>query len=871
MPFLFRLPLFDFDIEDPATLEKHRDAILAAIKGSSLVLHRELEGKPFADLEEKLRLKLRKYLLRGRFRPTPFGSFAGVGLARWGKNPKMDFPIRAVELKEWKTTNPASQKAQVEAPHASTYQLVPGIHRKNGYFQALVLDSQTQRWTGCKLPENRLFTILVREASNKALKFGDFLHLLNPKESGTTQKQALQAKQIWDQLIDLGLLTRQANPNPAKAGTDMVLKNHPEVPETVHGQLRQFLNSAGNLFSWEESSYLKDFKDWFTLRYDDRYVSLDGLLTQDDFFSGSFHFQDNPEQPEPDIAAAVLAGNGKKWIDLEKELPKAGLPEGIHDIQILYRLDGNLNPVIENIVCNRPFVYTGRFNRDPDISAFTKEIRDQIHTDPHTIFAHLEIRETDAINHICNATPIFEQEITTFPPSSGKQLDFRDLYVGIHGHRLALIHRPSGKPVIPVVMHPLNGNQITHPILRLLWEIAHQDRYRFVPYQSPLLSQTPICPQLNFGSLCLQSRRWNLSSETVRDGTTLSDRLDELDVPQHILAGNMDRELLLDRHRPDDLKILAQELKRNGKLSLCAPNWYPSGQFQSQTGTAVYPQFVFQYSRRLSIPQIRGFFNPITHTQKDCLCFAITCNRSEVAEVLERLFRRMEDEIPPSGIPAWFFVVYGKNRSTEIRLRLLELSAEHQKTLLLKFNLIFTEENWNWKTASYYPETFKYGRKSINLSHRLFHLESQFLSERTAGEMHLNYPTDWKENVVVRLWRQIVFQCQNPSLFFNSLKERVRQMPSELVIGYKSGFSYLDSDEPTPFPMDPYTYTILSHGSLYGTGATATNFLHNHIHMMANRFFPQDTAHHERKILYRLYRELGKHLYSRAPHFPNAS
>ncbi len=865
MPFLFRLPLFDFDIEDPATLEKHRDTILAAIKGSSLVLHGELEGKPFADLEEKLRLKLRKYLLRGRFRPTPFGSFAGVGLARWGRQLKTDFPIRAVELKDWKTANPASQNAKPVTPLASTYQLVPGIHQKNGYFQALVLDSQTQRWTGCKLPENRLFATLIKEASNKGIKFSEFRLLLNPKESGITQNQALQAQQIWDQLIDLGFLTRKANPKPAKTGMDMVLKNQPEIPETINGQLQHFVNSAGNLFSREESNYLRNFKDWFIHQYDDRYVKLNELLTQGEFFSGSFHFQDDPQQSEPDIAATVLAGNGKKWIDLEKELPKAELPGGIHDIQILYRLDKNLNPVIENIVCNRPFVYTGRFNRDPEIKAYSKKIRDQIHTDPHILFAHLEIRETDAINHICNATSIFDHEISSSPPHSRKQLDFGDLYMGIEGNRLILIHRPSGKPVIPVVMHPLNGNQITHPILRLLWEIAHQDRYRFIPYQSPELSQAQVCPQLNWGNLCLQSRRWNLSSETARDSQTLSKRLDEWDVPQHILAGNMDRELLLDRHHPDDLKILAQELKRNGKLSLSTPNWYPSFQFHYQTGTAVYPQFVFRYSRPLSIPQIRANFNPITHSQKDCLCLILTCSQSEVAEVLERLFQRMEEEKIQFGIPAWFFLVYGKNRSTEIRLRLLEITAEHQKTLLLKFSLIFTEENWNWKTASYYPETFKYGRKSITRSHRLFHLESQFLSEKTAGEMHLNYPTDWKENIVVRLWRQLVFQCPNPSRFFTSLKENVKQMPSELLIRYKSGFSYLDPEEPSPFPTEPYLHTIISHPSFYDTGEVATNFLHNHIHLMVNRFFPQDTAYHERKILYRLYRELGKHLYTRQP------
>src|SRR5690606_20757650 len=93
MHLLFRLPLFHFDIENPETLEQHRETILDAIKLSSTEFHRELEEKPFADLKEKQSMKLRKYLLRGRYRPTPFGKFAGVGIAKWGKYLTPYFPI----------------------------------------------------------------------------------------------------------------------------------------------------------------------------------------------------------------------------------------------------------------------------------------------------------------------------------------------------------------------------------------------------------------------------------------------------------------------------------------------------------------------------------------------------------------------------------------------------------------------------------------------------------------------------------------------------------------------------------------------------------------------------------------------------------
>ena len=791
MHLLFRLPLFHFDIENPETLEKNRETILEAIKLSSTVFYKELKEKPFTELDEKLRIKLRKYLLRGRYRPTPFGKFAGVGIAKWGKYLTPDFPIQSSEL------NPTPPSEYLPNPLESDYNLVTGIHQKNGYYQAMILDSQTSRWTACKFPQNMLFDILIKQASENTINFREFNQLLNPKESAITREQA---KQIWNQIIDSGFLIPQSIPKPLKKGIDIILKNQPKIPETVKTQLDKFINSAGSLFSKEESTYLLDFKKWFTIQFDDRYVSLNDLLTHGKFFSGSFHNPDqNPERTETDIAPILLGSSGKKTVDLGQYFSKSELPREIHDLQILYRLDANLNPVIENIVCNRPFVYTGRFNRDPEIETYSKTIRDAIYTNQDIIYANLAIRETEAINHICDVGNILKYEITPFPTASSRQLDFGDLYLGIHQNRIGLIHKPKQKQVIPVVLHPLNGNQITHPILRLLWEMAHQDRYRFLPYQSPIFSEAPSCPQLNWENLCLQSRRWNLNSKTATDTKSLSKKLDELAVPQYILAGNMDRELLLNRHFSDDLKILNQELQRNKTLTLSEPLWYPSKQFQSEEGIEAYPQLVYQFSRSQFSPKLTGYFNPITKAQSNCLCIVLTCCGSEVAEVLERLFLRMDEEKIQSEAPLWFFLIYGKNGFTEIRLRLLEISEDHQQALLLKLSLVFRKENWNWKTAPYYPETYKYGSKSLEISHRLFHLESKFLFEKTTSEPHLYHHPGWKENILVHLWCSIILHCPNQLRFFSSLKENVKQMPAELLIRLKSEFNYLPTDEHYPF------------------------------------------------------------------------
>lgn len=864
MSLLYRLPLFNFDIDNPVTLEKHRETILEAIKLSSIDFFRELLQKPFSELDEKRRIKLRKYLLRGRYRPTPFGGFAGVGIAEWGKTVKHDPTVRQEIL----ITQSNSQKDltydSIENHPKAEFQLSSGIHLRKGFIHVLNHDRETQRWTGHKIPGNSLIQAVINEAKDKPICFSDFVRILDPNRSGISEKEAVP---IWNQIIDLGILfpigKNKQTTNLRNTGVDIILKNKPVVPENVKQRLNHFINTAGKLFSKEESIYIKDFKHWFTGKYDDRYLSLHDLLANEEIFSGNFQ-TNNPynQYTTMDFASILLSNTDRKYIDLENHFQKSALPPEIHDLQILFRLDSDLNPIIENIVCNRPFVYTGRFSRDQAIKEFTEDIKLSKYTCPNTIYASLEIFENDKINHICNASRAFSHEISPFPPASEFQLDFKDLYIGIFQNSIEVIHKPSGKAVVPVVLHPLNGDQISHPIMRLLWEIAHQDRFRFLPYQSKVTEESGYCPQLNWGNLCLQSRRWNLSGPGKTEGKNSGKKNYATEVPRYILAGTTDRELLLDRESADDLKILDQELQRTKKLTLSEPLWFLSEHFKSADGVYGYPQFVHQVS--MPVPKLRAkeYFNPITHTESNCLCINLTCCCSEATETLETVFRRVNEDKTLSDVPNWFFVIYGKNGFTEIRLRFLKINKKTQENLLLRLSVILREENFLWNQVEYHPETFKYGEEHLDISHQIFHLESIYASGYPGGRPGINLSHRKRENIIVGLWKLLILESPCKLTFFTSLKDHVKQIPPDLLARYKSQFSYLDEKSHSPFPYTKYNKLLRSHRLFQNGDEKTIHFLHNHLHMMVNRFFPQGTADHERKIRYGLYRELGKHLYT---------
>ncbi|WP_157243453.1 lantibiotic dehydratase [Algoriphagus resistens] len=857
MSFLYRIPLFHFNIEDPVVLEENRKKILEAIKLSSTVFYRKLEGKAFAELDRNLRIKLRKYLLRGRFRPTPFGMFAGAGVGKWGEEINLHFPLQTVEIDRKTRITPSIHTESAVNPLNSNYRLIPGVHKKLGYYHALIFDHKSKHWKGCKLPVNSLFENLILHTSKQPIDFQGFQQLLNPKgihiDSG-------QAKSLWERILETGFLTPEYRTESQFNGSDMVVQNHPEIPETTKKQLQQFIDSAGALFAKEESNFVRDFKNWFTTHFDDRYLKLETLLSHSDFLSGQF--LQHREPTENDIAPILLGHQTQRSLDLKEFFPNKEPDKGIYDLQILFRLDSLGNPVIENMVCNRPFVYTGRFNRHPAIELHSQEIKNRIYTDNQVIYAHLALTESDSKQHICNVTNIFAYEITPFVPQTQNQLGFDELYLGISTNQIQLFHKPSGKRVIPVVLHPLNGEQITHPILRLLWEAAHQERYRFKPYQGETLSNAPFCSQLNWGKICLQSRRWRLAAESVSDISELPKKLDDLGIPQPILAGHADRELLLNLYHKDDLQILWQELKRSQTLTISDPSWFPSAIFRSAAGTAAYPQFVFQYSRPQPTSPSTGEFNPITEAQDNCLYFTLTLDDSDVPEVLECLFQHLEKPEVSSKVPYWFFLIYGKNGAAEIRLRLLEIAAKEKSLLLASFSDLFSLEGLDWKTASYYPENSKYGIKDLKISHRLFHMESKFLASKTHRILHLHDAPGDKENLIVSLWTLILSQSPNYPQLFEELKGEVKSIPSHHVSSFKSAFNYVSKNDKEKFPATAYLNNIRSHDYFYTVGNSGILFLLNHLHMMVNRFFPQETQHHEARIRYRLYRELGKQIYS---------
>lgn len=863
MNFIYRIPLFDFDINNPVDVKNHRKQILSAIQLSSPSFSQKLSKHSFEDLDYETYLKLKKYLIRGRYRPTPFGEFAACGLANFGKIPST---VIQIETEEITSSKPISHR---EDNYTIFYQAVPGIHTFLDRYQGVIFDTKSQKWIQSSIPKNSLMDSILKKPINFE-KFSEMFESAIPNSGLRSEIQSL-----WKELLESGFLSIKGSrkiPQPSfkkqDVGKDLYSKNKLEIDPAIESQLSNVVNEIGHLFQKEESKYLSDFKNWFSDKFDDRYCPLESLLSESEFISLTFSTENISHSPEAMFDFFNGIQNKKlhqsNSIDLQEIFEKSPLPDEIFDIQFLYRLDKNGRPIIENIVCNRPFVYHGRFSKVNPISHLGSEIKEKIFTDPSVIYATLELIESDTINHICDTKSSFKYQISPLPFDSPNNLKFSELYLGLESNRFFLIHQ-SGKQVCPIVLHPLNGSQITHPIMKLLWELAHQDRYRFKPFASPLFNQLSTKPRLYWNDTCLQAQKWVLKKNDPILPENLKKSLDEYAIPEHFLAGSQDQELLLQKNKKDDLDILYKELQKRRSLTISECPWIQSEVFQNEKKDNLYPQFVFQFSRKKNNNQARNPFNPINKPQINCLYLIIPCLPGKLEDLLCALFNSIKQFQTVNGQLEWFFLQYPKNKHTEIRLRVLNLTTTKKQNLTIQLLTQFEEEKLQWKMETYFPEKNKYGEESLNVSHQLFYMESLFLSQvNEHKEMNLELSEPVKLSTITQIWLPIFLQSDYKAEYFQKLKQLIKalgyknknQFQCELKKHQNSASKHLSL-----FPIERYHYLIQSHEFYLKGYKTQTQLLFNHLHMMVNRFFPTDTKLQEEKTWYFLYRELGEAMF----------
>ncbi len=861
MSFLFRVPLFDFDPKNEFEIEENWDQILKAISVSSQGLYHELIGKSFSKLNPYVKRKVVKYILRGRYRATPFGRLAAVGTGSFSNSKNYQLNLEKTISLEY----PGDFQIHCAESTSPSF-FISNVFERFGNFHVLSYLLEDQRWGIVEIPKTEILENLIQKLkASPEITYEKFLGWFeDPSDQA--------AEQIWKKLLDIGILNSEQKiisqiRSTSRIKIDQVFKESLALPDTILTDIKDFQETSGRLFSQTESSYLESLRRWFEGKFDDRFVPLSVLSVDHEFLTGSFLSKNTIEKEKEQPFGLPDNLWESDQLDLKKFFKPQPVNSGIFDLQLVFKLLENSLIQLENIVCNRPFVYFGRFNRDESIFLQQEAIKDQIFQDREVIYAELRLFETELVDSICMSKQMFKSYITPIPDSKPDAIQLEDIEMGLVGERFFLVHRTLQKIIVPVVTNPLNGREISHPIMRLLWELDHQIQFRFLPFYFSRGIDTIYIPRLVWGNIIVQNRKWILRLTNFSTEVDLRAWLVNSGVPSPIAARYLDRELLLDWKKGLELGILWSELKKWGKITITEPTWLGRSGFISKKGNSIYPEFIASTSKPKFEPRISRLINSIDHCDEDCLYFLVCVNEENILECLTFWFDENTLRYIESEHIHWYYLVYPSQDHIQIRMRFLYLT-EIQRVMLFNFIMAKSANGFHsLEVRPYYPEIKKYGMSDYRKSERLFYLESSLLMNPIGSgrTRFIECSSDEKAALLTQLWEFIFSGHPLMTSTYNYSRARVKSLThSELKIIKKNWENSICIEYLEEYQKDwikEYSCIFLDHSSLKAGDEASLRLIKNHIHMQANRFFLNERKEFEELIHYHLFRSLGRLIY----------
>lgn len=859
MDFLYRMPLVDFDPSDKKQIEKNWTWIKKAIQLSSASLYAMIENQEFDSLSLSIQTKIQKYLLRGRYRSTPFGLWAGVGLGKWVNDTEIELPItyQAIDA-----DNNGFQEKKIEETYL--FKFAPGLNAYSNQVQYWSYCCQSEGWRISYLDKNRLVLILLDYFEKfDTLDFKTFQKFFRTKRSKKVSK-------VWEMLVESGLLIPVNFPNvedsSGKSGLDIRINSNLSLHNNIREKLDCLISEIGNLFAPVESNYIKEIKGWFSYNFDDRFVPLSILIQHNGFLNSvesGLDLDKIQDSPSPKVMNALW--NNAVEFDLSSCFEEKKTE--INHVQIAFRVFGADELFVDNIVCNRPFAYSGRFSLDSEIKNLVASNIPPIDSD--AIFADLHLFESFKSNHITRHGNVFEYCIYPFGKSTKKNhLGIDDLYIGLRADRLILCSKKLEKQVLPMVQHPLNPNQITHPLSRLIWEIGNQDQYRFLPYHDPAFQNSRYVPRLTWKGIILQGRKWILNFKDYSNKIDLLQFFQEFNFPSPMVAGHLDRELLLDWREPLELDFFWQELQRLQEVTVFECPWKGSSPFKNQGGQQLYPQVIYSTKQKEFRTSSIDFLNLIDRVDDNWVYLRIGIKEEGLIPFLLKSFPAIIIDLKTKFLfQKWYFLFYNSPQS-EIRLRLLATDPQSNQKIIAELSKSLKESGWisTVLSTSYYPEFEKYclPEEGIIYSESIFHKESELVllgDKNSAISPILTWDEALRIKWIIDTYYHWIEMADKQMPLFRYYKGLLKKIP-----GYDRKelsqrlleVSGLPSSLQKPEFFNSEFFRISRESE-----KVFLKVLPNHLHMSCNRAFPVDTAHHERLVIYGLYKKLGKSLYGR--------
>ncbi|MBW6483313.1 MAG: lantibiotic dehydratase [Vicingaceae bacterium] len=564
---------------------------------------------------------------------------------------------------------------------------------------------------------------------------------------------------------------------------DILCKNN-----VTQDQLKKALKILNKLTTHKENNLLKEFKENFHHRYEDKEVLLSEALDNEmgvgygnnlnqigdinPLIDNVFVFNEKlnkrellfSEKHSFLLKKLTEANQSKKYIVYINEEEVRGFEEKWDNIpdtfSVMYSNLGKKNGLpflsINQAGGASGINLLGRFSLgNKEIEQFTKEIakHEQAINSDKIIASILHLPESRTGNILLRSN-IRNYEIPYLSNSSlpkEQQIALSDLYVSIKNNRVFLRSKKLNKEIITRLDNAHNYSYKALPIYYFLCDLQTQNTQEGLFFDwGDLKNEFSFLPRVEAEGVIVSLATWQLKkkdfSSLLENADNLRKKVNEWQkewfLPNLILLADGDNELLIDLSNELSLKMFVSEIK-NRKFIVLKEFLFDekTALVKDEQGNAYTNEFIAILKKQLTkSPEFKEDKTTVSITNKvkiersfplgsEWLYYKIYCGVKTADRILIEIIKPFSQQLLENQlIDCWFFIRYSDPENhLRIRFHFTDISKIGD-VIHLFYNAVNKYQQsgliWKIQTDTYQREIERYGITTMSLSEQLFYHDS---------------------------------------------------------------------------------------------------------------------------------------------------
>lgn len=763
---IVRIPQFHLN----ATLEESWSDLVDAIKYAAPEFYQQVAQLSFKELESQpvsVRYTIEKYFSRAKYRCTPLGKFASVGvietISAGLQEVVVDKDRRLHQFEDWSQINELGKISTIETLHDDIK-----LFANSSYYNVGDAIRYLKR-TGetFELPEIDKLPIIT-----------DILQYLSQSRTLiSVLKQVENSQHYILPLIECGLIMTEREPNLIgpeyfkRIGhsnkrtvkqyliSELLFAN-PYISKGIFRHIPSLIKllRSGISTDWEHTS-LTDFASRFTQRFDRQNIRLMEALDPEigvgygDFHNN--HISDiirnlTVEKVEKENVLALFLQSKINADQIHNPICLEDfIAEPIQKSQL--KLPNSLSMIcsindgqiyVDRIGGNSFNQLAGRFTlASESIHSLCKEIAElEGRSNPGVIFFDIAYNAELNVDNVNRRKTIYSQELNLLNyPGSKEPLTLDDIYISVSGSEIILRSKKLGKRLVPRMASAYNYRRSKLPVFRFLYDLSF---YGLVPDLSfdlaDIVKGKMYYPKVQYHNIVLSQPKLRISHKDLNADKNSSKQAILLELLANFGFGPLVRLLKGEEHTMYDVEdkfqidLLVQQIHKEEEVFLENFIRPEKPQFVNSRGRPFNNQLVIPLVHQ---DEVYGESTPIDPELNDKRSFLpledwqyyeIFCAASVADQVLlelDLLVNSFENDIIK-----WFFIRYNEH-GDHIRFRILLTEQLRSRFIAMLYQVLkpMTESGLinDIVIRSYHRELERYGVAGIENVESHFWLDSK--------------------------------------------------------------------------------------------------------------------------------------------------